>query len=812
MKSSKNLSKYILFTSTFLILTYICINTSYKFTLELKKDILDIKSISLKGRKLLTNEDSNRVCEKASENVKKYFETGTNPPDEAKFDDEKPYIQEIIQFIDGNGKLVEVIKKYIFHALPVILFLVLIPITLILWPVCIFCCLCNCCCCCCCKGRCCQMCSFFVAAGCFGLVVILSTVQIATTNKIFKNLSTTSCTIFKLFTEAIEGQPKTMSKPKWEGIDGLKEIIHEMSEAVDTASQTSKNEFADAQTELNEQVEEWEELMEDDDVNAIKNLVFQYTDYSCTGSSDELYEYITPYYIKDYGPATQVNTQLYYANLQFETVTREARDSIVDASEKMDKALKDGVSNQLNDVQDKIDDLGSKFNELSENVGDKWLKYEDKVDKYGKKYTKIAFSIIMGLCAILLALIILNCLMCCPLSCLIRILIHILWNVMYLLAIISFILGTLTGLLGLIGKDGSSIVHFTISKKNLESEKPFLLGKDDTTNYINTCVNGDGNLKEAFDVGEIMDDLDDLYQIKDTIKGYRETINDNNTLFTIDYINSFSNGKNILPMAYYQTDILRSSYDNFIKITEAYNTLNDQTKSKSNLDDFWAFKKENTDGYIYKEKPNILNDFHDTSNVKKYLLSLNDDWDYSEMSVIYEGFPTLNQKITNCMKTLNEVQDKITILHTYSDLSIPKNLKDINTELNNKYKDVLNTISDALDVTTQVIEPLYDVLNEYLGDDASIYELLNCKFLGNNIKVLLTEMHSGFGKNFYNFGFTMGLIGLLTIIGIYCTILTISISNSLKKKDKKEEPNTEVSSKQYKGNGESEKFVLKENN
>ena len=810
MKSSKNLSKYILFTSTFLILTYICINTSYKFTLELKKDILDIKSISLKGRKLLTNEDSNRVCEKASENVKKYFETGTNPPDEAKFDDEKPYIQAIIQFIDGNGKLVEVIKKYIFHALPVILFLVLIPITLILWPVCIFCCFCNCCCCCCCKGRCCQMCSFFVAAGCFGLVVILSTVQIATTNKIFNNLSTTSCTIFKLFTEAIEGQPKTMSKPKWEGIDGLKEIIHEMSEAVDTASQTAKTDFAEAQTDLNEQVEEWEELMEDDDVNAIKNLVFQYTDHSCTGSSEETYYDITPLYIKEYGPVTKPDTQLYYANLQFETVTREAIDSIVDASEKMDKALKDGVSNQLNDVQDKIDDLGSKFNELSENVGDKWLKYEDKVDEYGKKYTKIAFSIIMGLCAILLALIILNCLMCCPLSCLIRILIHILWNVMYLLAIISFILGTLTGLLGLIGKDGSSIVHFTISKKNLESEKPFLLGKDDTTNYINTCVNGDGNLKEAFDVGEIMDDLDELYQIKDTIKGYRETINDNNTLFTIDYINSFSNGKNILPMAYYQKDTDDTSFNDFEKIVNAYTNINAQTKNKVNLDDFWDYKEEDSNGYIYKEKPDPVTDFHVLSNVKKYLLSLNEDWEDSDLETIYAQFDgDLKNIVKKCIKTLNSVRVGIFELHNLPDS--PTNLKNINNKLNSKYKDVLDTISNALDVTTLVIEPLYDALNGYLGDDASIYDLLNCNFLGNNIKVLLSEMHSGFGKNFYNFGFTMGLIGLLTIIGIYCTILTISISNSLKKKDKKEERKTEVSSKQTKGDGESGKFVLKEN-
>ena len=813
MKSSKKIPKYILFTSTFLILTYICINTSYKFTLELQKDILDFNSTPQKGRKLLTDKDADRVCEKASETVREYFKTGTNPPKEKKFDDDKPHIQAAINYIDKKIELMEFVKKYIFHVLPVVIFLVLIPITIILWPFCIFCCLCNCCCCCCCKGRKCQVCSFFIAAVCFGLVCLLSTIQIATTNKIFTNLSTTSCSIFKLVTEAIEGQPESMPIPKWQGIEGLKSIIKQMSDAVTTATDTANTEFTEAQNELDESVEEWEELIEHDDVNDIKDLTFDYNDHECsTSPGTVVFRDITPYFIKEYGPVTQENTQLYYANKQFEEVTKNARESIKDASEKMEKALKDGVATQLNDAQTKIDDLGSKFDDISEKFADKWLEYGDKVDIHGKKYVKIAFSIIMGLCAILLALIIINCLMCCPLSCLVRILIHVLWNILYLLSIISFLLGTLTGLLGIIGKDGSSIVHYVISKKNLESEKPLLIGEGETTNYINTCINGDGNLKEAFDIGEIMDNLDDLYQIKDTIAEYKKTIKNNNTLFTIDYVQHFKDGKDILPMAYYQKAD-DGSFQDFDKISAAYSTLNLQTKNNSaeKLNDYWAFKEESTNGYIYKPKPEVLVNFHDKANVKPFLLSLNDDWKFDEMEIIYSNFG-VKTRIKNCMQTLNEVQDGVKSLFFDTTNTPPTStiLTNFNNRLTNKYKEVLTTIYDALDVTTQVIDPLYNVLNEYLGDDGSIYDILNCNFIGNNIKVLLSEMYGGFGKNFYSFGFIMGIIGLLSIIGIYCTILTISIGNTLRKQNNDKKESRTVESTAHEGESES-KFVMKEN-
>ena len=44
-------------------------------------------------------------------------------------------------------------------------------------------------------------------------------------------------------------------------------------------------------------------------------------------------------------------------------------------------------------------------------------------------------------------------------------------------------------------------------------------------------------------------------------------------------------------------------------------------------------------------------------------------------------------------------------------------------------------------------------------------------------------MNSGFGKNFYTFGLIMGVSSILMIIGIYSTILTISIGNTNKKEE-----------------------------
>ena len=49
----------------------------------------------------------------------------------------------------------------------------------------------------------------------------MATYGLAATNNVFKSLDSTSCTIFKVVTETVNGQTKT-TLPKWGGIDGIK--------------------------------------------------------------------------------------------------------------------------------------------------------------------------------------------------------------------------------------------------------------------------------------------------------------------------------------------------------------------------------------------------------------------------------------------------------------------------------------------------------------------------------------------------------------------------------------------------------------
>jgi hypothetical protein len=784
MKHSKNKQKYILFAATLLIFSLICMNTTYKLLLELKKDYLDFISTT-KIRRLITPEESNKVCKKAKSSVKEYFEKGEPIPEEEKYNIDSPHIQAILKYLETEDDPIEIAKKYIKRAFPILLFLVLGIFTLIFWPICWCCCLCNCKCCCCCKGKSCQFISFLFACICLGCVIFLCTLQVAITDKIFVNLSTTSCTIFKLVTEAVSGQPEEMAKPKWEGIEGVNAILANMSDAVNEAKQKADSKFNSVKQNLDTLVEDWPQQLENAN-NEAQMQNFDYLDLCVEGITT--HQGIFPGYLDYYGPYNKDSTTLKYANEQFMEVTKEAKQSVDDAAQNMDKALTGDVTTQLNDAQTKVEDLGKKFNDISENFVDEFYRYEEKIDKYGKKYVKVVYSVIMGMCAILLALIILNWLLCKCLGCFLRIFIHILWNIMYLLCFITFILAFLFGILGIVGKDGSIIAHYLISKTNLESEKPLVIDDNDTINYINTCVNGNGELKETFNFGDAMNSLDELYRIRNQIAYYKTQVLTNTTLYAFTVFSEMDYGTKFLPMNYFtkNDDDVKTNFD---KIMNDYLEINKYTKSdftpsyqttSFKYDDYWYFSQSNKDGYTYSKRVTPIEDVHDYVNKKKFLFSLYEDWIEGDMDSLYPSSVsvvsapnTFIDGVKNCIKTFDAIKTETRTIFNH--------IKEINDNVNVAYEDVLKELDKALAIANEVIDPLYDVLNSYLGEDSSIYDILNCKFIGNNIKVLLKEMNSGFGKNFYTFGLIMGVSSILMIIGIYSTILTISIGNTNKK-------------------------------
>ena len=112
----------------------------------------------------------------------------------------------------------------------------------------------------------------------------------------------------------------------------------------------------------------------------------------------------------------------------------------------------------------------------------------------------------------------------------------IFWNLLYLFSWMLYFMIGFIGMLAIIGKDYANIVSYLTSEENLTSEEPKILLKIEAVDYLNICVNGDGNLKEKLNLGESMNDLQNLYSLYDTLNSHITTLSNYKQIeIIIDY-------------------------------------------------------------------------------------------------------------------------------------------------------------------------------------------------------------------------------------------------------------------------------------
>ena len=104
------------------------------------------------------------------------------------------------------------------------------------------------------------------------------------------------------------------------------------------------------------------------------------------------------------------------------------------------------------------------------------------------------------------------CVNCCCCRCICKFFTHILWNILALLMIITFLLGSIIGLIGRIGGDMMSVISYVVSLDNFNSEEPVLINKLGSANqYLNVCMNGDGNIADQLNISNSIGSFDDIY-------------------------------------------------------------------------------------------------------------------------------------------------------------------------------------------------------------------------------------------------------------------------------------------------------------
>ena len=98
-----------------------------------------------------------------------------------------------------------------------------------------------------------------------------------------------------------------------------------------------------------------------------------------------------------------------------------------------------------------------------------------------------------------------------------------------------------------------------------------------------------------------------------------------------------------------------------------------------------------------------------------------------------------------------------------------------------KYDTFLDEKKGILGVYRDVISGLTDIFTDLLGN-GNIYSLINCLFIGKNVKVILLNLEKSLGTNFYNVGVCLLTSGVAMLVSISFTILLNIIFNTKEQK------------------------------
>ena len=85
------------------------------------------------------------------------------------------------------------------------------------------------------------------------------------------------------------------------------------------------------------------------------------------------------------------------------------------------------------------------------------------------------------------------------------------------------------------------------------------------------------------------------------------------------------------------------------------------------------------------------------------------------------------------------------------------------------------------------IQNITSLFQQFLGNDTStdFFSFLNCKFIGNNIRVLLKTLDNSLGGDVYDMGIILLVEGFAMAFSIIFTLLYISMLNESIDKMKK---------------------------
>ena len=735
---------------------------------KLKKESEFIQNLIL--RKLDFSSDTDAICSKGSEDLKNYYLTRDDDSigiknDKIESEEKEKYVDALINLVASKGDTNENIKEYVMHLIPVLVILVLAILSIPGWIVLCSCSCCSCCCCCCCKKAFCKLPFFIITAVCYAFVLGISIYGLSQSDSIFVGLADTECSILKFIDQVLSGEGENAPKPYWAGIDNIQNILTQTKANIASAKTNYATDLEQKESEITSARTNFKEELSNQSDKVKANI---FSSSSKNYKLDIVYEFG----VYSGGLFTPPDCFLFKLNYEFDQKDQNSQElmtsiknkfSSLDSDNSADGALDEGIK-QIEPIKSSIDEVKNQISSII-------IDYSDTIDKYGKLAFKIVFSVLLVLDAAIAALMTVmlffsfSCFdkCCCCCRCLLKSLVHILWNILALLTFLTLLIGFFCTLIGTLGGDLISVVSFLVSEENLKASEPILLSEGG--DMLNKCINGDGDITEDLGLknNPALKNMEDLKtykaQLIKTQQEFNEALSTRPDYYN-NFINKFNKRKGDLTN---DIDLINeSNAEDKLNLGENLNRLNSGTSSKN---EEWKIKCDR--GYHSCEEPQ-------DGHTDYYCIELNSctsksiktDWYDSADATTIKAYAEIIDAFINSIKISKNGQDG----------SINKAL----AELDAKYKSFIEAENNNINVYKNTIEKLTNIFEEVAGGD-KLLSILNCKFIGKNVRVMLRYLDKSLGKSFYNVGICLTVAGVAMFVSIAFTILLNIIINQKSK-------------------------------
>ena len=339
-----------------------------------------------------------------------------------------------------------------------------------------------------------------------------------------------------------------------------------------------------------------------------------------------------------------------------------------------------------------------------------------------------------------------------------RLILNIIWNSLFFVLIISFILGAFILSLTHLSKDIIPIITEFLSEDYINSDNSLFPKLENAGNFLNTCLNKNGNLIEILKLRETsINNLNENIKLLNEKQSKLKFIISSNEYKQFQkYIDNFiGNYSSTTDESYGTSDILYL-LNEITKITNG-------NKELCNTNDIWVTTKKNCkEDYIYLPKREI----NHRNPEKKYCLIIQDKYDEITLMQLYAR---------SCSgDSLSLILNRILSLTTYYQTN--ENLLDsLSRDIQNiqhRYRIILNMINEEEKKVNLITNLLTNIYAPEHGIN-SIYDMFNCNYLKNNIIDFYDQFLNYFVKTGQKIGTSIILCSIASFLSIFFLISSI---------------------------------------